>query len=74
MTCGSIMCLQKSATFNKTQLTLDSYTYVTTIPKGSFNISVTELKNNKNLLGELNKLLMYIFQNHLKINKFKFNL
>lgn len=51
--CGSILCHQNSGLFDQKHLQLDSYSYVTTIPKGSFNISITELRNNKNVLGNV---------------------
>lgn len=49
--CGGSVCRPVSGVFTKTQLP-NGYVHIATIPAGASNISVLELKNSENLLGE----------------------
>lgn len=50
--CGDQVCQTISGLFTKATLPT-GYTHIATIPIGSSNISVTELKNSMNLLGKI---------------------
>lgn len=49
--CGGSVCRPVSGVFTKNQLP-NGYVHIATIPAGASNISVLELKNSENLLGE----------------------
>lgn len=48
--CGSQVCRPISGIFTKSPLA-NGYVHVATIPAGSSNISITELKHSMNFLG-----------------------
>lgn len=49
--CGDLICRPITGLFSKNPLP-PGYMHVATIPTGSSNISITELKNSMNLLGK----------------------
>jgi thrombospondin type-1 domain-containing protein 4 len=49
--CGDQICRPVSGLFTKNPLP-EGYVHVATIPAGASNITITELKNSMNLLGE----------------------
>lgn len=50
--CGGLLCRPITGLFTRDPLPDDAYIHVATIPAGASNISITELKNSINLLGE----------------------
>lgn len=50
--CGNSVCRPISGVFAKNPLP-NGYVHVTTIPAGASNITITELRNSINFLGEL---------------------
>lgn len=53
--CGSSVCRPISGVFAKNPLP-NGYVHVTTIPAGASNVTITELRNSINFLGELFRL------------------
>lgn len=56
--CGASVCRPVSAIYTKSQQT-NGYVHVATIPAGAYNVTVTELQNSQNYLGECDFVLLY---------------
>lgn len=51
VSCGGLLCRPVTGIFTRNPLPEHAYIHVTTLPVGASNISITELKNSINLLG-----------------------